>query len=306
MTIIEVRDLHKRYGDKVAVDDVSFTVDEGEIFGVLGPNGAGKTTTVECLSGLRRPDSGHVRVADLDPIHDHEAVSSVLGVQLQESQLQPKLKVRDALSLYEAFYDDPESGIDLADRLGFTDRLDASYANLSGGQKQRLSIALALIGRPRAVILDELTTGLDPQSRRETWQLIQDIRARGVTVVLVTHLMEEAHHLCDRVAVIDRGQVIALDTPAGLIRSTASSTVMSFVANTALEIGELERQPDVTSVERDGPRVIVNGSDDSVTAILSLLAQRRIVAEQLRVTDATLDDAFLSLVDRSDPEGVTP
>ncbi|MDN5852783.1 MAG: ABC transporter ATP-binding protein [Actinomycetia bacterium] len=305
MTIIEVQDLHKRYGDKVAVDDVSFAVDEGEIFGVLGPNGAGKTTTVECLSGLRRPDSGQVRVAGRDPIGDHEAVSSVLGVQLQESQLQPKLKVREALSLYEAFYDDPESGVDLAERLGFTDRLDAPYATLSGGQKQRLSIALALIGRPRAVLLDELTTGLDPQSRRETWHLIREIRGRGVTVVLVTHLMEEAHHLCDRVAVIDRGRVIALDTPTGLIRGTACSTVMSFIANTQLDSSELERQPDVTSVERDGARVIVNGSDDSVTAILSLLAQRRIVAEQLRVTDATLDDAFLNLVDRSGSEGVT-
>jgi len=306
MAIIEVRDLHKRYGDKVAVDGVTFEVDEGEIFGVLGPNGAGKTTTVECLAGLRQADSGHVQVAGLDPIDDDVAVTSVLGVQLQESQLQPKLKVREALSLYEAFYDHPESGLDLADRLGFAEQVNVPYAKLSGGQKQRLSIALALIGRPRAVILDELTTGLDPQSRRETWHLIRDIRARGVTVVLVTHLMEEAHHLCDRVAVIDRGRVIALDTPTGLIRSTASSTVMSFVANTPLDTAELERQVDVTSVERDGPRVVVNGSDDSVTAILSLLAQRHIVAEQLRVTDATLDDAFLDLVDRSDAEGATP
>lgn len=303
MAIIEVRDLHKRYGDKVAVDSVSFAVDEGEIFGILGPNGAGKTTTVECLSGLRQPNSGRVQVAGFDPIGDREQVASVLGVQLQESQLQPKLKVREALSLYEAFYDDPESGIDLAERLGFTDRLDAAYATLSGGQKQRLSIALALIGRPRAVILDELTTGLDPRSRRETWKLIQDIRDRGVTVVLVTHLMEEAHHLCDRVAVINHGRVIALDTPMGLIRSTASSTVMSFVPSEPLETVELERQPEVTGVEHDGIRVIVNGTDNSVTAILSLLAQQRIVAEQLRVTDATLDEAFLDLVDR--PEGAT-
>ncbi len=305
MAIIEVCDLHKRYGDKVAVDDVSFAVEEGEIFGILGPNGAGKTTTVECLSGLRKPDSGHVRVAGLDPSADRKRVSNVLGVQLQESQLQPKIKVREALSLFESFYDNPERGTDLAERLGFTDRLDAAYAKLSGGQKQRLSIALALIGRPRVVILDELTTGLDPQARRETWRLIEDIQASGVSVLLVTHLMEEASHLCDRLAVIDGGRVIALDTPTGLIRSTASSTVMSFIPSEPLEVTDLQREPEVINVEHDGPRVVVSGSDNSVTAILSLLAQRRIVAQQLRVSDATLDEAFLDLVDRPDQEGVT-
>lgn len=304
MTIIEVRGLRKTYGAKVAVDDVSLTVEQGEIFGILGPNGAGKTTTVECLSGLRRPDRGQVRIAGLDPITEHERVAEVLGVQLQESQLQPKLKVCEALRLYEAFYAAPHRGAELAGRLGLTDRLDARCHTLSGGQKQRLSIALALIGRPRAVILDELTTGLDPRSRRETWRLIETIRDDGVTVLLVTHLMEEAQQLCDRVAVIDRGRVAALDTPLGLIRSTASSTVMSFAPSEPVDDRDLLRQPDVTDVQHDGRRVVVTGTDTSVTAILSLLAQRHIVAEHLRVADTTLDEAFLHLVDQPDTTGV--
>ncbi|MFI9810378.1 ABC transporter ATP-binding protein [Streptomyces sp. NPDC052301] len=210
------------------VDGVSFAVEEGEIFGILGPNGAGKTTTVECVEGLRVPHAGRVRVCGLDPVADHGKVPRLLGAQLQQSELQPKLTVREALELYAAFYPNPADRRPLAERLGLTPKPGTRFAELSGGRQQRLFIALALIGNPRVVVLDELTTGLDPWARRDTWQLIEDVRASGVTVLLVTHFMEEAQRLCDRIAVIDKGRVAALDTPAGLIRRSAGATVISF------------------------------------------------------------------------------
>jgi len=217
MNVIEVTDLTKRYGDRAAVDRVSFSVEEGEIFGILGPNGAGKTTTVESIAGLRTPDSGTIRVLGLDPRRDRDRLRSRVGVQLQESELPDRMTVREALDLFAAFYEQPADPAELIADLGLEDKRDTAYRHLSGGQKQRLSIALALIGLPKIAILDELSTGLDPQARRETWQLIESIRDRGVTVLLVTHLMEEAERLADRIAVIAEGRVIALDTPAGIV-----------------------------------------------------------------------------------------
>jgi ABC-2 type transport system ATP-binding protein len=217
MTVIEVTNLRKRYRDQVAVADVSFSVREGEIFGIVGPNGAGKTTTVECIEGLRAPDGGAVRVLGLDPRRDRAAVRQRLGIQLQESQLPDRIKVWEALDLYRAFYPDPADPTTLMAELGLTEKRNTAYAKLSGGQKQRLSIALALVGNPSVAILDELTTGLDPQARRDTWQLIRQIRDRGVTVVLVTHFMDEAERLCDRLAVLAAGRVVTVDTPANLI-----------------------------------------------------------------------------------------
>ncbi|MFC7310068.1 ABC transporter ATP-binding protein [Streptomyces monticola] len=297
MSIIEVADLCKAYGGRPAVDGVSFSVEEGEIFGILGPNGAGKTTTVECVEGLRVPGSGTIRVAGLDPVADHDQVTRLLGAQLQESELQAKLTVQEALELYSSFYEKPADWRPLADRLGLTEKLGGRFGKLSGGQKQRLFIALALVGGPRVVVLDELTTGLDPRARRDTWQLIEDIRASGVTVLLVTHFMEEAQRLCDRIAVIDKGRIAALDTPAGLISRSASPTVISFTPSHPLDTGELAALPAAVSVatdEKDG-RITVNGTDDTVNAVISLLARRHITAHQLRVADATLDDAFLDL-----------
>ncbi|TRO61388.1 ABC transporter ATP-binding protein [Streptomyces sp. IB201691-2A2] len=294
-SMIEVTDLRKSYGGRPAVDRVSFTVEEGEIFGVLGPNGAGKTTTVECVEGLRVPDAGRVRVTGLDPVTEHAATRRVLGAQLQESELQAKLTVREALELYAAFYPRPLDWRPLAERLGLTDKLTTRFAKLSGGQKQRLFIALALIGNPRIVVLDELTTGLDPRARRDTWELIEDIRANGVTVLLVTHFMEEAQRLCDRIAVIDKGRVAALDTPAGLIRRSAGATVISFTPSAPLDDRDLNSLPALASVEyRDG-RVTLSGTDETVNAVITLLARTHVTAHQLRVTDATLDDAFLDL-----------
>ncbi|MEV0322403.1 ABC transporter ATP-binding protein [Streptomyces sp. NPDC050658] len=295
MPIIEVRDLRKAYGGRAAVDGVSFAVGEGEIFGVLGPNGAGKTTTVECVEGLRVPDSGTVRVAGLDPVADHDRVTHLLGAQLQESELQAKLTVREALELYAACYPRPADWRPLAERLRLTDKLDSRFGKLSGGQKQRLFIALALIGAPKVVVLDELTTGLDPRSRRDTWQLIEDVRDSGVTVLLVTHFMEEAQRLCDRVAVIDQGRVAALDTPTGLISRSAGSTVMSFTPSAPLDERELAALPQLTSVEQRDGRYTLNGTDATVDAAITLLARHHITARQLRVCDATLDDAFLDL-----------
>ncbi|GAA2289411.1 ABC transporter ATP-binding protein [Streptomyces hawaiiensis] len=293
--VIEVTELRKSYAGRHAVDGVSFAVEEGEIFGILGPNGAGKTTTVECVEGLRVPDSGRVRVAGLDPVTEHEATRRVLGAQLQESELQAKLTVREALELYSAFYPSPLDWRPLAERLGLTAKLDTRFAKLSGGQKQRLFIALALVGNPRAVVLDELTTGLDPRARRDTWELIEDIRANGVTVLLVTHFMEEAQRLCDRIAVIDKGRVAALDTPAGLIRRSAGATVISFTPSAPMDERDLGALPALASVEHKDGRVILSGTDETVNAVLTLLARTRVTAHQLRVTDATLDDAFLDL-----------
>ncbi|WP_161169021.1 ABC transporter ATP-binding protein [Streptomyces sp. SID5910] len=297
MPVIEVTDLRKSYGGRPAVDGVSFAVEEGEIFGILGPNGAGKTTTVECVEGLRVPDAGRVRVTGLDPVADHEEVARVLGAQLQQSELQPKLTVREALELYASFYRHPADWRPLAERLGLGPKLDTRFAKLSGGQKQRLSIALALVGAPRIVVLDELTTGLDPRARRDTWELIEDIRAGGVTVLLVTHFMEEAQRLCDRIAVVDRGRVAALDTPAGLIRRSAGATVISFTPSAPLDDGDLSALPHLASVDHRDGRITLSGTDETVNALLTLLARHRVTAHQLRVTDATLDDAFLDLTE---------
>ncbi|MET7737453.1 ABC transporter ATP-binding protein [Streptomyces sp. NPDC005402] len=295
MSVIEVSELRKSYGGRAVVDGVSFAVEEGEIFGILGPNGAGKTTTVECVEGLRVPDAGRVRVTGLDPVADHARVSRVLGAQLQESELQAKLTVREALELYSTFYDKPLDWRPLAERLGLTHKLTTRFGRLSGGQKQRLFIALALVGNPRVVVLDELTTGLDPRARRDTWDLIEDIRANGVTVLLVTHFMEEAQRLCDRIAVIDKGRIVALDTPAGLIQRSAGATVISFTPSAPLDAHELNALPDLASIEdRDG-RLTLSGTDETVNAVITLLARRHVTAHQLRVVDATLDDAFLDL-----------
>ena len=297
MPIIEVNGLRKSYAGRPAVDDVTFTVHEGEIFGILGPNGAGKTTTVECLEGLRRPDSGTVRVAGLDPHAERDALTRILGVQLQESELQEKLTTREALELYSAFYTAPADWRALAERLGITGKLTTPFGKLSGGQKQRLLIALALIGRPRVVVLDELTTGLDPRARRDTWTLIEEVRDSGVTILLVTHFMEEAQRLCDRVAVFKNGRIAALDTPTGLAGRSPAGTVISFTPSRPLDHADLAHLPDAHTVHRRDGRLTVHGSDTTVNALISLLARHRITAHHLRVTDTTLDDAFLHLTE---------
>jgi ABC-2 type transport system ATP-binding protein len=296
MTVIEVTNLRKRYGDTVAVRDVSFAVERGEIFGILGPNGAGKTTTVECIAGLRTPDAGTISVLGRPP-RDAE-LRRLVGVQLQESALPDKITVAEALELYSAFYPDPADWRALARELGLADKLGTRYAKLSGGQKQRLSIALALIGDPRIAILDELTTGLDPQARRDTWNLIEEIRDRGVTIVLVTHFMEEAERLCDRLALIDAGEVVALDTPAGLIAGIAVEQRIRFRPSRPVDEALLTALPEVDEVRRRGPQLEVVGTGNLLHAVTALLATHQITAD-LRVEQASLDDAFVRLTGRS-------
>jgi ABC-2 type transport system ATP-binding protein len=237
-TALEIRDLRKRYGKKVAVDDLSLRVNEGEIFGILGPNGAGKTTTVECAEGLRHPDGGSVRVFGIDPYRDRAQARQLVGVQLQESQLPDKLTVAEAVSLYASFYPSHADADALIDRLGLTEKRGTRYKKLSGGQKQRLSIALALVGSPRLVVFDELTTGLDPAARRESWRLVEELRDDGVTVLLVTHYADEAERLCDRVALIQAGRVAACGSPAELISESDARYATLDDAIVALTTGE--------------------------------------------------------------------
>ncbi|MGC4799160.1 ABC transporter ATP-binding protein [Micromonospora saelicesensis] len=295
MPVIEVTHLKKRYGDLVAVDDVSLAVEAGEIFGVLGPNGAGKTTTVECVAGLRVPDGGGVSVLGLDPRRDAAQLRQRVGVQLQESQLPDRLRVAEALELYASFYRNPADPAELIDKLGLGDKRNTAYKKLSGGQKQRLSIALALVGNPEIAILDELTTGLDPQARRDTWGLIEQVRDSGVTIVLVTHFMEEAERLCDRVAVIDRGRVVALDSPAGLVSTVAPEQRIRFRPSAPVDDRLLTDLPEVSGVQRTGSQVVVTGTGELLHAVTSVLARHQIVAADLRLEQSTLDDAFVEL-----------
>ncbi|MEO3802212.1 ABC transporter ATP-binding protein [Nonomuraea sp. B1E8] len=224
-TTVEAANLRKRYGDTVAVDDVSLRVGTGEILGILGGNGAGKTTTVEMIAGLRTPDSGRVRVLGLDPGRDRARLRQVLGVQLQEAQLHHALTVAELIGLFHSFYPHPRPVEEVLELVGLTDRRTTRFEKLSGGQQQRLSIAVALVGRPRVVILDELTTGLDPRTRRRMWAAVERLRDERVTVLLVSHAMEEVERLCDRVALLDAGRLVALDTPAGLVARTGAANL---------------------------------------------------------------------------------
>ncbi|GAB3251406.1 ABC transporter ATP-binding protein [Arthrobacter pigmenti] len=305
MTALEVRNLHKRYGQHVAVDDVSFTVEEGEIFGIIGPNGAGKTTTVESIAGLRTPDSGSISVLGLDPVKDRAEVRERLGVQLQESSFPDAIKVAEALDLYSSFYRDPADWRELMELLGLTKKRDTQYQALSGGQKQRLSIALALVGNPKVAILDELTTGLDPQARRDTWSLIERVRDSGVTILLVTHFMDEAERLSDRIAVIDGGRVAAADTPEGLIAQASAVQQVRFRVRQPLDKSLLTELPGVTNVEITEGRWRVTGSGQLLSSVAGALARAQVVAEDLRVDQRNLEDAFVTFTGRA-PESPDP
>jgi ABC-2 type transport system ATP-binding protein len=296
---VEVRDLTKAYDGRTVVQDVSFTVEPGEIFAILGPNGAGKTTTVESIAGLRTPDTGTVRVFGHDPRTDRAQVRHLLGVQLQESSFHDKLTVREIVETYRGLYPDPLDVGDLLERLGLGPSAGVRYAKLSGGQQQRVSIAVALVGRPRAVVLDELTTGLDPQSRRETWSLVQDLRASGVTVLLVTHFMEEAELLADRLALLDRGRIVALDTPRGLVDRAGLEQRLRFATTAALDEEWIRRLPEVSAIARDRGEYVVTGDAQMLFSVVSLLAAHDIVPGWLRVDQPTLDDAFLALTGRT-------
>ncbi|MEO6885530.1 MAG: ABC transporter ATP-binding protein [Jatrophihabitantaceae bacterium] len=309
MPVIEVTDLRKMYGQRNVVDGVSFSVEPGEIFGILGPNGAGKTTTVECIGGLRQRDGGSISVAGMDPATEGVAFRQVLGIQLQESRLPEKMSVVEALDLYASFYPEPHPPGELLERLGLVEQRKTYFAKLSGGQKQRLSVALALIGKPRVAILDELTSGLDPVARREVWDLLEDLRATGVTLLLVSHFMEEAERLCDRVIVIDHGQIIAADTPDGLAASVQADQRMSFLPSAPFDLAVLQTLPDVHSVTTASGRVVVTGTDNVASAVIIALHERGFSAGRLRVDQPSLDDAFVALTSNGEsplPSTQTP
>ncbi|TDE58866.1 ABC transporter ATP-binding protein [Nonomuraea mesophila] len=302
MAVIDVAGLTKRYGGHTVLDGVSFSVEMGEIFGLLGPNGTGKTTTVECVEGLRRPDGGTIRVLGLDPIGDGRALRERIGVQLQHTQLPDNIKVWEVLDLYASFYAEPHDWRELLEQWGLAGKRDARFCKLSGGQKQRLFIALALVGNPKVAFLDELTSGLDPQARRATWELIKQVRASGVTVVLVSHFMDEVEELCDRVAVFDGGGIVATGSPAELIDGVDAEHQMRFtlMAGGASDpIALLSGLPGVSGVTRDGDRVSVTGRGDFATAVTSALARNLIAVADLRIDKRTLDDAFTALTGRS-------
>lgn len=298
MPVIEISHLRKVYGAKVAVDDVSLTVGGGEIFGILGPNGAGKTTTVECLVGLRRPDGGVVDVLGLDPLRDRTALTNAVGVQLQEAALPDKMTVGEAITLYSAFYDAPRDGRELLGELGIDDAWSVPYRKLSGGQKQRLSIALALLGNPQIAVLDELTTGLDPAARRETWSLIERVRERGVTIVLVTHFMEEAQRLCDRLAIIARGSVVALDTPAAIAAMSEAPHTLRLTAPERVD-SRIAQLAAVETTRRHGDELVIAGGEEVAQQVLTQLSELGVTAGDVRLEQASLDDAFVAITGES-------
>jgi ABC-2 type transport system ATP-binding protein len=293
---IRIAGIRKTYGRTLAIDDVSFDVEPGEIFGLIGPNGAGKTTTMECAEGLRRPDRGTITVFGLDPVRDRHRLQQQIGVQLQQAQLQKRMKVREAVYFWASLYRTAVDPDQLIDRLGLAEKQNAWFMTLSGGQKQRLFIALALVHDPQLVFLDELTTGLDPQARRAIWELVRDLRARGKTVLLTTHLMEEAERLCDRVAILDHGRIVDIGRPEELVRRHCPErTVVVAVEDPRAEewFGAI---PQVQSVERTGTQYALRGQgDDLITAVIQCLAERRLRVLDLRTDMPTLEDVFLRL-----------
>jgi ABC-2 type transport system ATP-binding protein len=293
-SVIEVDNLRKRYGSQVAVADVSFQVTQGEIFGLLGRNGAGKTTTVECLQGLRRTDGGRVRILGLDPQRHTQQLRRRIGCQLQEAALPDRLKVWEALDLFASLASTTTDWRVLMDQWGLADKRTASFAGLSGGQRQRLFVALALVNDPEVVFLDELTQGLDPAARRVAWELIRAIRDRGATVVLVTHYMDEAEQLCDRIAVVDQGRVVATDTPQGLIARFGGPIRLSFTAD-GHDVGFLQGMAHVQAIRRRGERIEAEGTGPVLALVAAELVARGLVPADLRVEQATLEDVFLRL-----------
>jgi ABC-2 type transport system ATP-binding protein len=300
LPVVCVSGIRKVYGSTVAVDNVSFEVVEGEIFGLIGPNGAGKTTTMECIEGIRTPEHGSISVLGLDPFADVYALQNRIGVQLQEAQLQKRIKVWEVVDLWASLYRTSVDGPALLEQLGLAEKQNAWFMTLSGGQKQRLFIALALINDPEVVFLDELTTGLDPQARRAIWDLVRGIRDRGKTVFMTTHLMEEAERLCDRVAIIEHGRVIDLDTPGGLVRRHCPERTV--VVATAVP-GAEERfgvLAGVDAVTRRDDRVTIRGrGDDLVTDVIQCLSEHHIRVTDFRTIVPTLEDVFLKLTGHS-------
>lgn len=297
--VVSCAAVSRNFGSFTALEDVSFEVREGEVFGVVGPNGAGKTTLLNCLEGLDRPSSGRVEVLGFDPVRDQHSLVQQIGVQLQSAALPPRLTVQDALELYSALYERPRPWRELLKDLGIKDKANARVDRLSGGERQRVFVALALINRPRLAFLDELTTALDPQSRRNMWDTVEHVRDGGATVVLTTHYMEEAERLCDRVAIIDHGRLVALDTVASLIQQHAGDTTAKLIlsASPSAEF-DLNGVPGVTSARTEGRELTIRGAADGLQGVLAALAAHRITVTSMSTTTPGLEDVFLALTGR--------
>jgi ABC-2 type transport system ATP-binding protein len=300
--IVRVEGLSKTYGTTVAVRDVTFDVQEGEIFGMIGPNGAGKTTTIECLEGLRKPDFGTISVLGVDPQRNAKFLHTHTGMQLQQSNLPERMKVWEALDLYSSFYPKAADWKILLQQLGLAEKRNTSFSKLSGGQKQRLFIALALLPDPQLIFLDELTAGLDPQARHVIWDLVRDLRSKGKTILLTTHFMEEAESLCDRVAILDHGRIVALDTPAALIRSLGAEERVIFSIDGTLPPALEEALCEVGRLEIQGERVVVHSNDGRqiplVSEVVSQLVGSGVRFRDLRTEQPNLEDVFLKLTGR--------
>ncbi|MCB0034053.1 MAG: ABC transporter ATP-binding protein [Anaerolineales bacterium] len=294
-TVITVQNLHKRYGDHIAVEDISFEVKRGEIFGIIGPNGAGKTTTVESIIGLRQPDGGRIQLLGRDPQANSQAISQRIGIQLQQANIPDRMKVWEALDTFASFYEHTIPWEPLLEQWGLTEKRDTYFDKLSGGQKQRLFIALALLNDPEIVFLDELTTGLDPQARRATWKLVEAIRDQGKTVVLVTHFMDEAQVLCDRMAIIDHGRVVALDTPQALIDSISNETRVIFAAPQTFDPTSLHHVDGVTNVAQENGHIITHGRGPLLVNIILALHEHGITPTDIRTEQPDLEDVFIAL-----------
>ena len=300
--IIECEHLTKSYGDLIAVNDVSFSVEEGEIFGLVGPNGAGKTTLIEMIESLRTPDSGSIRVLGMDPTREADNLQERIGVQLQTTSIQPNIKVKEALKLFASFYLHPHANPEeLLKTLSLEDKANSRFKKLSGGQQQRVAIALALVNKPEVLFFDEITTGLDPQARRNMWELVENIRKEGKTVFLTTHYMEEAEKLCDRVGIIDYGKIIALDTPRGLIDNLGADSRVTFsVEGQDVDASMFEGIGAVSRVERveDGFVLYTSDENAALQELVRLADSRKFRLSSLRIENPNLDDVFLTLTGR--------
>jgi ABC-2 type transport system ATP-binding protein len=293
--VIVVKDLSKRYGDLAAVDGISFEVYENEIFGIVGPNGAGKTTAVECMEGLRNPSGGFIRVLGLDPKTDGYKLRRLIGIQLQESKFPGNMKVREAMDLFASFYSRSLPTSPLLEKVGLLDKANDKFENLSGGQQQRLSIAVALVNDPRVVFFDELTTGLDPQARRAMWEMVSSVRDAGKTVILVTHFMEEAERLCDRVAIVDRGKIVALNTPANLISSIDGSLKISFSVDDIKAVALLQNINRCKVLTSDRSITIQCTDERVVDEVIRILRENDCNFHDFTVSKPALEDVFLAI-----------
>jgi ABC-2 type transport system ATP-binding protein len=298
-SVLTIDSLRKTYGDTVAVDDLSLTVQKGEVFGLIGPNGAGKTTTVECALDLRRPDAGAVRVLGMNPQASGTALYRRVGAQLQDAALPDRITVREALDLFASFYPTTTDRDALLGRWGLAEKRNTAFEALSGGQKQRLFVALALVHDPDLVVLDEISTGLDPEARRHTRDLIREVQAQGTTVVLVTHFMDEAEALCDRVALLNQGRCVALDSPSALIERLDASYRVRFARPPSFDPAPLRALEGVHAVEAADGTVAVRGGDDLPTTVVRHLSERGVTPRDLHAERATLEDAFLTLTDET-------